>query len=295
MLDFINDDSREKQAAEVEAFYRRNPFPGYQDSDDAGALIDRCRSAPFLSELDAAIAPRARVLDCGCGTGQLAAFLALAGPRRDVFGVDGCTASLAEADRFKRRERIENLTLARADLFALPLREGAFDVVICRGVVHHTPDPDRATIEVARRVAPGGVLLLGFYESIARIPHRMRRGLSKVIGHPLAILDPVLRRRDLDALKKDTWIADQYLHPLEHILPFPRMVELVESQGFEWLRSVPPATSAGAIFDATDRPGSAQLFFRRLEWAMRCLSDQDAGLVCFVARKRKGADHERAS
>jgi len=287
VLDFIGEDARERQAAEVEQFYRRNPFPGYQEADDAGGLIDRCRKAPFLAELDAAISPRARVLDCGCGTAQLAMFLALAGPRREVFGVDGCTASLAEAERFKRRERIDNLTLARGDLFALPLKEDFFDVVICRGVVHHTPDPERATIEVARRVAPGGVLLLGIYESIARIPHRMRRGLARARGKPLAILDPVLRRRDLDALKKSTWIADQYLHPLEHILPFPRMLELLESQGFDWLRSVPPATSSGTIFESTPRPGSAQLFARRLEWALRCLSDQDAGLVCLVARRRK--------
>src|SRR5690349_4804606 len=154
VLDFIGAAQREARAATVEDFYRAHPFPGYQDSDDAGALIDRCRRAPFLAELDAAIPPDARLLDCGCGTGQLAAFLALAGPRRDVHGVDGCNVSLAEAQRFRARERIENLTLARGDLFALPFRERAFDVVVCRGVVHHTPDPERATREVARRVAP---------------------------------------------------------------------------------------------------------------------------------------------
>jgi SAM-dependent methyltransferase len=295
VLDFIGEAPREAKAAEVEAFYIRHPFPGYQDADDAGRLIDRSRTAPFLAELDAAIPAKARVLDCGCGTGQLAAFLALAGPRRDVFAVDGCVASLAEADRFKRRERIDNLTLARGDLFALPFKEGAFDVVICRGVVHHTPDPDRATLNVAKLVAPGGVLLLGIYESIARVPHRFRRGLSKVLGRPIALLDPVLRRRDFDAFKKEIWIADQYLHPLERILPFPRMLELLERQGFDWLRSVPPATSSGTLFEATQRPTPPRMFFRRLDWALRCLSDEDAGLVCLLVRKPASNDQVRAS
>ncbi len=294
MLDFIAQEQRESAAARVEEFYRRHPFPGYQDSDDAAALIDRCRRAPFLAQLDASIAPDARVLDCGCGTGQLSAFLALAGPRREVVGLDGCTASLAEAERFRQRERVENWTLARGDLFALPLRERSFDVVVCRGVVHHTPDPERATLEVARRVAVGGLLLLGFYESVARIPHRLRRGLGRVLGRPLALLDPVLRRRDLDAHKKETWIADQYLHPLERMLGFPRMLELLEAQGFEWVRSVPPAES-GALFERTARPSSARLGLRRLEWALRCMSDEDAGLVCLVVRRRELDPHAPAS
>lgn len=294
MLDFIAQDERESAAARVEDFYRRHPFPGYQDADDGAALIDRCRRAPFLAQLDASIAPDARVLDCGCGTGQLSAFLALAGPRRDVLGLDGCTASLAEAECFRQRERVENWTLARGDLFALPLRERSFDVVVCRGVVHHTPEPERATLEVARRVADGGLLLLGFYERVARIPHRMRRGLGRLRGRPFAWLDPVLRRRDLDAHKKQTWIADQYLHPLEHLLAFPRMLALLEAQGFEWVRSVPPADD-GSLFERTPRPSSARLNLRRLEWALRCFSDEDAGLVCLVARRRERAAHAPAS
>src|SRR6185295_5125729 len=185
----------------------------------------------FLVELDRAIPPNAVVVDCGCGTGQVAAFLALAAPRRTVIGADACRASLALASGFRQRARIENLHHIRTDLFALPLLEGAFDVVICRGVVHHTPDPDRATAEVARRVAPGGHLVLGFYENIARGFHRARRVLARARGRPIAWLDPVLRRADLDPEKKEVWIADQYHHPLEHSLAFPAVLAALERQG----------------------------------------------------------------
>mgnify|MGYP001298854300 CR=1 FL=1 len=134
-VDFIAEGSRSERAREVTAFYVRNPFPGYAPSDDATTLLERSRRSPFLVELDRAIAPDATVLDCGCGTGQLAAFLALAAPRRRVVGVDACPASLAAAAAFKERARIAGLSHYLCDLFRLPLAAGAFDVVISRGVV----------------------------------------------------------------------------------------------------------------------------------------------------------------
>jgi len=268
------------------ATYRLQLGPGLT-FDDAAALLDRCRASPFLDGLDRAIAPDATVLDAGCGTGQITNFLGLAGPRRRVLGADLCRASLAAAEGFRDKAGVHNVRFARADLFHLPTREERFDVVISRGVVHHTPDPPRATEQVARRVAPGGMLVLGFYESIARMPHQARQVLSRGGRAPIALLDPVLRRRDLDARKKQTWIEDQYRHPLEKLLPFPGVTAALERQGFTWVRSVPPATSADELFEPTPRPGSLALLGRRLGWAWRCLWDEDAGLVCVVLRRRE--------
>jgi len=276
----------ETRAPHVTAFYERNPFPGYMPADDASALLDRCRASPFLDGLDRAIAPDAHVLDAGCGTGQIANFLGLAGPRRRVLGADLCRASLEAAEGFRARAGVRNVQFVRGDLFALPAREARFDVVISRGVVHHTPDPARAADQVARRVAPGGVLVLGFYETLARAPHQLRQLLSRGGRAPIALLDPVLRRRDLDARKKETWIEDQYRHPLERLLPFPGVTAALEAQSFTWIRSVPPATSADELFEPTPRPGAMALLARRIGWAWRCLWDEDAGLVCVVLRKR---------
>jgi len=268
----------------VNAFYELRPFPGYAPGDDATALLDRCRASPFLAALDRAVAPDARVLEVGCGTGQFSNFLALAGPRRRVTGLDYTRASLAAAEEFRARAGARNLLLARADLFAMPVPERAFDVVICRGVVHHTPDPDGATRQVCARVAPGGHLVLGFYEAVARLPHRARRALSGGGARPIRMLDKVLRRRDLTEDKKLTWIEDQYRHPLEHSLSFPHIVKVVRECGLQWVMSVPPAPPAG-LFDPTPQPSRPGLELRRLEWAWRCLADEDAGLVCFVARR----------
>jgi len=287
MLDVLGTTERESRAAEVERFYTKSPFPGYAPADDGNSLLDRSRRSAFLVDLDAAIAPDATVVDCGCGTAQLAAFLALAGPRRRVFGVDGCRASLMCGDEFRARTGTHNLQLVRADLFDLPLEPASFQVVISRGVVHHTPDPDRAIESVARAVAPGGVLVLGFYETMGRAFHCSRRFLSKITRKPVRFLDPILRRRDVDDEKKRIWIDDQYLHPLEHILPLPHVVRVLDRLGFDWVRTVPPAAGGQNLFADTVRPGALGMTSLRTGWMVRGLNDPDAGLVCYIARRQE--------
>jgi len=286
VLDLIDRDAREARAAEVERFYSKSPFPGYAPDDTGPGLIDRCRAAPFLDALDRSIGPEERVLDCGCGTAQLASFLALAAPRRQVVGIDGCRESLVHADGFRSRAGIANLQLVRADLFDLPVEPESFRYVISRGVVHHTPDPDRAIAEVARRVAPGGYLVLGFYETRARLFHCARRALGKLVGRPIALLDPILRRRDLDPEKKRIWIDDQYHHPLEHILALPHVLAVLRELGFGWLRTIPPACDGETAFAATPEPGALGLAALRLGWALRGTTDPDAGLVAVVAQRQ---------
>lgn len=288
-IDVLGGREREGRAAEVERFYTRSPFPGYAPADDAGALLDRCKRSPFLVTLDRAIGPNARVLDCGCGTAQLAAFLALSAPGRLVFGIDGCRASLDCADEFQSRVGLSNLQLVRADLFDLPVKPRSFQIVISRGVVHHTPDPHEAIRRVAACVAPGGILVLGFYESMARLFHRARRTLSHWTGAPVRWLDPMLRRPDLDAEKKRIWIEDQYQHPLEHMLPLPRVLEVVVEAGFSSVRTLPPAIHGAGLFEAAPRPSPLSLGLLRCGWALRGWNDSDAGLVCLIARRQTGS------
>jgi ubiquinone/menaquinone biosynthesis C-methylase UbiE len=284
ILDFLVNGATGGVAPDVNTFYEGRPFPGYMPSDDAATLIDRARRSAFLRALDAGTPPDALVLDCGAGTGQLAMFLALAAPARQVIAADACRASLAEADSFRARASVSNLHLVRADLFALPVPEKAFDVVVSRGVVHHTPDVEGAIRSVASHVAPGGFLVLGFYETAARGLHCARRAVGRVAGKPIRFLDPILRRSDLDEEKKKTWIADQYHHPLERILPLPWVLKLLRGQGFQWVRTVPPAPDEASLFDPTDEPSSLGIAARRAGWFARGLGDEDAGLMCVVLR-----------
>jgi SAM-dependent methyltransferase len=95
-----------------------------------------------------------RVLDLGCGEGQIARH-ALAAGAAAVVGVDASAAQVAEAVR-----RGGGVRYARGDAVALPFVGGSFHAVVACLVLEHLADLDRALDEVARVVAPGGRFVL---------------------------------------------------------------------------------------------------------------------------------------
>src|SRR5213593_3823781 len=76
----------------VREFYERAPFPGYPPSDTVQAMRTRAARSSFTKLLDESIPGDARIVDVGCGTGQMSLFLARAD--RFVIGADVARASL---------------------------------------------------------------------------------------------------------------------------------------------------------------------------------------------------------
>ncbi len=102
----------------------------------------------------AEVQPGDRVLDLGCGDGDLTAVLAQAGAR--ALGVDVAEAALARA-----RRRHPSLSFERAPIDGpLPLADGTFDVVWASEVIEHVADTARWLSEVRRVLVPRGRLLL---------------------------------------------------------------------------------------------------------------------------------------
>jgi SAM-dependent methyltransferase len=53
--------------------------------------------------------------------------------------------------------------LAQADISALPFAPQQFDVVLCLGVIQHTPNPENTIAHLYSQVKPGGTLVLDHY------------------------------------------------------------------------------------------------------------------------------------
>jgi SAM-dependent methyltransferase len=53
--------------------------------------------------------------------------------------------------------------VVRCDINALPFAAGTFDLVICLGVIQHTPDPESTIARLFRQVRPGGWLVIDHY------------------------------------------------------------------------------------------------------------------------------------
>jgi ArsR family transcriptional regulator len=103
-------------------------------------------------------APLGRLIDIGTGTGRM---IELFAPRaRTALGIDRSSEMLRIA-RAKIGERgLANTELRQADLYSLPLGDGAADVAIVHHVLHYAQQPGAAIVEAARVLAPDGRLLI---------------------------------------------------------------------------------------------------------------------------------------
>ena len=100
-----------------------------------------------------------RILDAGCGTGEVASRLAELFPQARVLGVDIIDPHL-ELARSRYERLAPRLTFAHQSVFELEAPEGSFDLTVCRHVVHAIPHPDRVIAELARVTRRGGYLHL---------------------------------------------------------------------------------------------------------------------------------------
>ncbi|OLF06013.1 SAM-dependent methyltransferase [Actinophytocola xinjiangensis] len=97
---------------------------------------------------------RDRVLDIGCGNGQLTRLAA--GRAERAVGVDLSAPMLATAR--ERAEGVPNVSFEQGDVQVHPFRDGSFDLAVSRFAVMFFADPVAAFANVHRALAPGGRL-----------------------------------------------------------------------------------------------------------------------------------------
>src|SRR5580698_2218992 len=278
----------DRRTETVRRFYSEAPFPSYGARDTLATLRLRAERSPLARLLDEAIADDARVLDLGCGTGQMTIFLA--NGKRLVVGADLTRASLALAADAARRFGVERALFVETDLRRPGLAEGRFDVVLSLGVLHHTPDPRAAFASLARLARPGGVIVVGLYNAFARLPHRLRRLLARATGMRLVPWDPVLSRRQAEPARRAAWLRDQYLHPEEHRHTLGEVQDWFRENEVEYLRSYPSALLDDAapqgdeLFSKAEDNWWPEGILTQLGW-MRTLG-AEGGLFIVIGRRR---------
>jgi 2-polyprenyl-3-methyl-5-hydroxy-6-metoxy-1,4-benzoquinol methylase len=282
----------EKLSARVRNFYEEHPFPNYDGFESVGDLLARASRSVYAAMLDRQIPVGARVLEVGCGTGQLGAFLSVGG--RAVVGVDMCRASLRLANKFKTHHGLKDCNFLHASLFDLPLRSESFDLVICKGVLHHTPDARAGTAAILRMLRPGGYFICGLYNKIGRIPTSLRRLWFRAARSNPASLDMVLRTIARSDAKAKSWFLDQYANPHETRHGIDEVFTWFEENDVEYLNCVPPIAllkqfdSAAPLFAPAARGTRLTRLLTQLKWVFTI--SREGALFDMIGRKRaKGA------
>ena len=140
---------------------------------------------PFLAQINLTIKNRKaiKILDLGCGTGELSVYLAKKG-----FCITGIDNSIKSIENAKKLAKINNCSkLARfycLDAFEIAKLNGKYDLIIGTYILHHLEPFEKFAVLLAQRLTKSGVGL--FYENSANNMLLMlcRRYLAGKFGIP---------------------------------------------------------------------------------------------------------------
>jgi 2-polyprenyl-3-methyl-5-hydroxy-6-metoxy-1,4-benzoquinol methylase len=152
----------------------------------------------------AQFAPGRRVLDAGCGIGYGSNMLAEAGAA-EVQGVDIAEPVIEAAAQGAG----PGVIFTTGDVAALDLDADTFDLVVCFEVIEHVEDTDAVLDELARVLAPGGLLLISSPNRDRYVPGNPHHRYEFLPDELKAALERRFERVRL--LRQHDWLASAIL------------------------------------------------------------------------------------
>lgn len=162
--------------------------------------------------LQAGLTPGMHVADFGCGVGAVTRMLAeMAGKSGTVTGINVNGAQLEQASRTCTSQGFRNVMFVEADACDTGLPDACFDLVYCRYLLLHLPDPAACLREMRRVLKSGGVLVVedGDLATAASVPPTALNAFANLFTQlgPKRDLDYSLAR-NLFHMVKDAGFAD---------------------------------------------------------------------------------------
>jgi trans-aconitate methyltransferase len=210
-----------------------------------------------------------RILDLGCGDGQLTQRLAATGARMQ--GVDASPEMIAAA-------RGRGVTVDEASAESLPYGDAAFDAVFSNAVLHWVRGQDAMLAEVHRVLRPGGrfVAEMGGHGNVAAILVALRSVLARY-GHG-----------DLENEVNYYPTPEAYTRHLERagfiverMALIPRPTPLAEGGMAEWLR-----TFRRGVLDSLPEKLQETVVAETTALLAQALRDEDGNWVADYVRLR---------
>lgn len=133
--------------------YRRTQLDSHTGLPISRVRLKRCLGPAIWDGLAGKL-----VLEAGCGAGRFTEVLLDKGAL--VMSIDLSMAVEANRSNFPENDFHR---IAQADITLLPFAPQQFDLVLCLGVIQHTPSPERTIASLYAQVRPGGSLVIDQY------------------------------------------------------------------------------------------------------------------------------------
>ena len=195
-----------------------------------------------------------RVLDLGCGTGQLTSEIAATGA--EVVGIDRSAEMIAQARRNYPTLRFEVADATRFET------DGSFDAVFSNAVLHWVKPPEAAVERVCRALKPGGrfVAEFGGHRNVTQSCGAVREAMAE-LGYDS--FDAVLPWY-FPTIAAYTGLLEARGFDVTLAMLFDRLTPLEGEGGMrDWVRMF------GAVFLNAVRPEDHERLLRSIEARLR--------------------------
>lgn len=88
--------------------------------------------------------PDGEILDLGCGDGSISRMVATKFPNKNITAVD------VESHPQWKIKSPKNLKFVQSSIYSLPYKQGAFDTLILKDVLHHLEDPETVLKKISK-------------------------------------------------------------------------------------------------------------------------------------------------
>lgn len=217
------------------------------------AGLQEAMAAEVLSLLK--LTDRERVLDLGCGSGQVTAQIAARVPQGNVVGVDASAKMITFASQQFAPPAYSNLRFETGDIRRLPFRN-EFDLVVSFNALHWIPQQDEALRSIRAAMKASGLAQLRL------VPKGKRKSLEDVIEETR--LSPTWSR-----------YFPNFQDPYLHLTP-EQYAELAEHSGLEVL-SIHTADKAWDFKSRAAFVAFGSVTF--IEWTKRLPQGEDQRLA----------------
>ncbi len=147
-----------------------------------------------------------KVLELGCGTGELACGLALAGA--NVTAIDFSSTSIKKAKKTAKRLGT-NVLFKEKNILEFSSKQ-KFDVIVALGSLHHTINARKGFKIAAKHVKKKGIIIVGLYNKYSRARHRMKRFLLWLFCGTNIEKRISFGKKWFKGNEAKSWLADKY-------------------------------------------------------------------------------------